>query len=326
MRSAWRSAFLGDLLLVVLPVVAGFAVLPALYDNGLLLLNFVVFLVLAQGLNLIYGFAGYLPFGYVGFFGAGAYGFSMLVTLAGVPPVPAVLGGGTAALLVGLLLSPLLRLQGAYFGLASLAASEALLHLTSNPNLASITGGPYGVKLPAAYAPALTYGLALGILALTMGLVAWLRHSRFGLQLQAARDNALAASMAGISVVRGRLVVWLASAAAAGLIGAVFAWRSSTFFPEAVFSLNFSIFAIVFTLFGGAGTLLGPVLGVVLLYGLYNAIGVSAPQYFQLAYGVLIMTLVLFFPEGLAAIPRRWASHARARHSGPAPAPVRADG
>ena len=305
-----RVGFVGELLLVVAPVVAVFALLPFAYNNGLLLLNFVVFLVLAQGLNLTYGFCGYLPFGYVGFFGAGAYGFAMLVKLAGVTPVLAVAGGGVAALLVGLLLTPLLRLQGAYFGLASLAAAQALLHLVGNPNLEAATGGPYGVRLDAPYAPTLTYRLALGILALTMALVAWLRHSRFGLQLKAARDNPVAAAMAGIDIVRGRLVVWLAAALAAGSIGAVFAWQASTFFPEAVFDLNFSIFAIVFTLFGGAGTLVGPVLGVVLLYGLYNLIGVSAPQYFQLAFGLLIMVLVLFFPKGLAALPRLWRREA----------------
>jgi branched-chain amino acid transport system permease protein len=313
-----RSGFGRDLALVVAPLILVFALLPFAYDNGLLLLNFVVFLVLAQGLNLTYGFSGYLPFGYVGFFGAGAYGFSMLVTLAGLPPLLAVLGGGLAALLVGLVLTPLLRLQGAYFGLASLAASEALLHLVANPNLEGLTGGPYGVRIEAAYAPRLTYGLALGILALTMALVAWLRHSRFGLQLQAARDNPVSAAMAGIDIVRGRLVVWLASALAAGGIGAVFAWRASTFFPEAVFDINFSIFAIVFTLFGGAGTLLGPALGVLLLYGLYNVIGVSAPQYFQLAFGLLIMVLVLFFPQGLAAMPRVWAERRRAGQRSPA--------
>ncbi|MGI4806691.1 MAG: branched-chain amino acid ABC transporter permease [Janthinobacterium lividum] len=311
MRS--RVGFAGELLVVVAPVILVFALLPFAYNNGLLLLNFVVFLVLAQGLNLTYGFCGYLPFGYVGFFGAGAYGFAMLVKLAGVTPVLAVAGGGVAALLVGLLLTPLLRLQGAYFGLASLAAAQALLHLVGNPNLEAATGGPYGVRLDAPYAPNLTYGLALGILALTMALVAWLRHSRFGLQLKAARDNPVAASMAGIDIVRGRLVVWLAAALAAGSIGAVFAWQASTFFPEAVFDLNFSIFAIVFTLFGGAGTLIGPVLGVVLLYGLYNLIGVSAPQYFQLAFGLLIMVLVLFFPQGLAALPRLWRREAVSR-------------
>ena len=302
-----HRGFLRDVAAVIVPLLVLLIAAPFLYDNGMLLLNFVVFLVLAQGLNLTYGFSGYLPFGYVGFFGAGAYGFSMLVKLGGVPPVPAVLGGGVAAMLLGLLLAPLLRLQGAYFGLASLAASQALLQLIGNPSLEGLTGGPYGVRLDISYAPTLTYALALVVLAVTMGLVAWLRHSRFGLQLQAARDNPVAASMAGIDIVRGRLVVWLASALAAGLIGAVFAWRAQTFFPEAVFDTGFSIFAIVFTLFGGAGTLAGPVVGVLLLYGLYNAIGVSAPQYFQLAYGLLIMGLVLFFPEGLAAIPRQWA-------------------
>ena len=311
MRS--RVGFAGELLLVVAPVIVVFALLPFAYNNGLLLLNFVVFLVLAQGLNLTYGFCGYLPFGYVGFFGAGAYGFAMLVKLAGVTPVLAVAGGGVAALLVGLLLTPLLRLQGAYFGLASLAAAQALLQLVGNPNLEAVTGGPYGVRLDAPYAPTLIYGLALGILALTMALVAWLRHSRFGLQLKAAHDNPVAAAMAGIDIVGGRLVVWLAAALAAGSIGAVFAWQASTFFPEAVFDLNFSIFAIVFTLFGGAGTLIGPVLGVVLLYGLYNLIGVSAPQYFQLAFGLLIMVLVLFFPQGLAALPRLWRREAVSR-------------
>jgi branched-chain amino acid transport system permease protein len=306
-----RKGFVRDAAGVIVPLLAVLALLPAVYDNQMLLLNFVVFLVLAQGLNLTYGFSGYLPFGYVGFFGAGAYGFSILVLHLDTPPLLAVAGGGVASLLVGLLLAPLLRLQGAYFGLASLAASEALLHLISNPNLEAVTGGPYGVTLRIPYAPGLTYGLALGTLAVAMGVVAWLRHARFGLRLQAARDNALAAAMAGIDIVRGRLLVWLISAGLAGTIGAVFAWQSSTFFPEAMFDINFSIFAIVFTLFGGAGTLLGPVLGVLVLYGIYNVIGVSAPHYFQLLYGVLIMVLVLFFPEGLAALPRRWRrSHA----------------
>ncbi len=301
--------FLRDLGQVILPVLALFAVLPFVYDNQLLLLNFVIFLVLAQGLNLTYGFAGYIPFGYVGFFGAGAYGFSILVLHFGVSPVVAMFGGGIAAVLLGLVLEPLLKLQGAYFGLASLAAAQALHHLVANPALEGLTGGPYGISLTVPYAPVLTDGLALGIFVLVSGYVAWLRHARFGLRLRAARDNAIAASMAGIDIVRGRLIVWLVSALAAGLIGAVYAWRSATFFPDAMFDLQFSIFAIVFTLFGGAGTLAGPLIGVIVLYGFYNAIGISTPQYFQLVYGLLIIMLVLFFPEGLAAIPRRLRAH-----------------
>jgi branched-chain amino acid transport system permease protein len=139
--------------------------------------------------------------------------------------------------------------------------------------------------------------------------VAWLRHARFGLRLRAARDNSIAASMAGINIVRERLIVWLMSALAAGLIGAVYAWSATTFFPDAMFDLQFSIFAIVFTLFGGAGTLLGPMIGVFILYGFYNVIGISTPQYFQLIYGLLIIMLVLFFPQGLTAISRRLRAH-----------------
>ncbi len=62
-------------LLILLPIVAAFAILPSVYGNQLLLFNFMIFMTLTQGLNVIYGFTGYLPFGYVGFFGAGAYGF-----------------------------------------------------------------------------------------------------------------------------------------------------------------------------------------------------------------------------------------------------------
>jgi branched-chain amino acid transport system permease protein len=77
------------------------------------------------------------------------------------------------------------------------------------------------------------------------------------------------------------------------------------FFPETVFGAEFSIFAIVFALFGGTSTLLGPIAGVVILYGVYNLIGVSAPQYFQLIYGFLIMALVLFLPNGLTSLLQR---------------------
>ena len=143
-------------------------------------------------------------------------------------------------------------------------------------------------------------------MALTLGLVVYLRNSRFGLSLQAIREDAISAGMAGINVVRGRVIAWLLSALIAGLIGGVFAWYVSVFYPETVFSPDFSIFAIVFALFGGIATITGPILGVVILYGIYNTIGISTPQYFQLIYGLLIVCLVLFLPNGLVSLFRRW--------------------
>jgi branched-chain amino acid transport system permease protein len=304
-RSA-GATMLRDVALVLVPVVVAFAVLPSLYDNQLLLFNFIIFMALAQGLNIIYGFTGYLPFGYAGFFGAGAYGFSLMVMHLQASPFVALAAAAAAALVLGLLLVPLFRLSGAYFSIANLAAALAVLQVVSNPNLEEITKGPYGVSLRGVFDPALSYGVALAILAATLLLVIYLRSSRFGLALQAIRENAISAAMAGIDVVRFRIVAWLLSALVAGLTGGVFAWYVSVFYPETVFSAEFSIFAIVFALFGGTATVTGPILGVVILYGLYNAIGISTPQYFQLIYGLLIMGLVLFLPNGLVSLLRRW--------------------
>lgn len=294
------------LILILGPVVIAFALLPRVYSNHLLLFNFVVFLVLAQGINVIYGFTGYLPFGYVGFFGAGAYGFSLLVLHLHAHPLPAVAAGAVAALLLGVILTPLLRLEGAYFAIATLAASEAVLQVISNPNLTDITRGPYGVRLSGVYAPRFAYGTAVAVLAFTFIVVIHLRKSRFGLALQAVRENPISAGMAGVNVVRARVIAWLVSALIAGLIGAVYAWYISVFYPETVFDLGMSIFAIVFALFGGTATVLGPLLGVAILYGVYNGIGIAAPQYFQLVYGALIMALVLFLPNGVLSLARRW--------------------
>src|SRR5947209_12390001 len=110
-------------------------VLPSLYSNHLLLFNFVVFLTLAQGVNIIYGFTGYLPFGYVGFFGTGAYGFSLMVLHLQSPPLAAVAVGAATAIALAVLLTPLFRLSGAYFSIANLAAALAVLQVISNPSL-----------------------------------------------------------------------------------------------------------------------------------------------------------------------------------------------
>ena len=297
------------LLFIVAPLIVVLAVLPGVYQNHLLLFNFVIFLVLAQGVNIIYGFTGYLPFGYVGFFGAGAYGFAILVMHTQAPAVVAVLAGGAVGVALGLLLTPLLRLSGAYFAIANMAASLAVLHFVANPALENITKGPYGVSLSATFNPTMAYTAALVVLALTLGAVVFLKNSRFGLALQAVREDAVSASMAGVNVVRMRIIAWLTSALVAGLAGGVYAWYVSVFYPDNVFSGEFSIFAIVFALFGGVASISRPIVGVIILYGIYNLIGFTTPQYFQLIYGLLIMGLVLFLPAGLVSLATRRGWH-----------------
>ncbi|MEO6960100.1 MAG: branched-chain amino acid ABC transporter permease [Burkholderiaceae bacterium] len=292
-------------LLTLVPVVAAAALLPLGYSNQLMLFNFIVFLVLAQGINIIYGFTGYLPFGFVGFFGAGAYGFSLAVMHLHAGPLAAMVVGGGITVLIALILTPLLRLSGAYFAIANMAVALAMYQIVSNPALENITRGPYGISLSGVFNPTLSYAIAVCILGATLAVVIYLRNSHFGLALQAIKDDPFSASMSGINVVRARTIAWLVSALTAGLIGSDFAWYISAFYPDTVFGMEYSVFAIVFALFGGVATATGPILGVLLLYGLYNFIGISAPQYFQLIYGVVIVVIVLFLPTGIVSLLQR---------------------
>ncbi len=282
-----------------------FLIAPHIYGNTSLLFTIMTFVVLAEGLNILYGFTGYLPFGYVGFFGTGAYGTSLLVLHAHLPVVICVIGGGVASLVVALILGPLLRLSGAYFSIANLAASQILYFVISNPNLSAITGGPYGLKLEQVYDPGASYIGMIVVLLVAVAIASYFRSSRFGMGLRAMTEDPVSAALAGIDVVRQRLIVWLASALVAGLAGGIYAWNLSVFYPESVFTLQISVFAIVFALFGGVGTVLGPLIGAAILYSFYAVIGVSAPQYFMLLYGLLIVLLVLFLPNGVLSLLER---------------------
>jgi branched-chain amino acid transport system permease protein len=300
----WRAP---AILLVV--VAAIFLVAPRLYSNQSLLFTIMTFIVLAQGLNLLYGFTGYLPFGYVGFFGSGAYATSLLVMHTHLPVLVCVAGGGLAAALLGLVLGPLLRLSGAYFSIANLAASQIIYFVVSNPNLSDITGGPYGLKIEQVYSPGASYACMLGVLLVACAFASYFRLSGFGMALRAVKQDPVSAAMAGVNVVKARLVAWLVSALIAGLAGGTYAWGISVFYPDAVFTLQFSVFAIVFALFGGVGTVIGPIVGAAVLYILYAAIGISTPQYFQFIYGGLIVLLVLFLPGGLLSLLQRRGIH-----------------
>lgn len=290
-----------DLIAVIMPVLF-FSVAIKIYSNELLLINLMIYVVLAQGINVSYGFTGYLPFGYVGFFGTGAYAASLSILFFHFPAILAVVVGGIVAALFGLLLSPLLRLSGSYFAIATLAAAEAIFAIIGNPSLASITKGPYGIDIGAVYNSGASYTAAVVLVGLAMLVVVLLNRSNLGLALRSIRNDPVSAEMAGVNVVRERMFAWIIAAIFAGLAGGIFAWAISVFYPSAVFDLSTSVFAIVFALFGGVGTVYGPLVGTVILFGLYSFIGISQPQDFQVIYGLLIVALVLFVPGGLAGI------------------------
>ncbi len=297
---------------VATPVLLFFA--PHVYNNLAFLTTMVVYVVLAEGVNLLYGFTGYLPFGYVGFFGAGAYGASLAVVDWHVTGLVALVIGGLTAAIIGLVVSPLLRLSGAYFALATLAASQVLYYVVANEPW---TYGESGMSLPEVFGATETYVIALVIMALALAVTVAVRDSRFGLSLRAIRSDPVSAAMAGIDVVRARTAAWFISAALAGLAGAIWAIMTAAFYAENPFDLTISVYAIVFALFGGVRTVLGPVIGTVVLYSLYQYIGISNPQYFELVYGLLIVGLALFLPGGLGSLVTGSAARWRRRRTRP---------
>ena len=219
-----------------------------------------MFLTLAQGVNILYGFTGYLPFGYVGFFGAGAYGFSIAgdapdrrrrsrhSSRPAPPPVALGLLLDAAAQTIRRIL-----LDRQSRGIARRACRS--FPTQTSKILRAVPTASASAECSIRRSP---MPWRSSILAATLLFVAYLRSSNFGLALQAIREDLFSASMAGIDVVRARMIAWLACALVAGFVGGVFAWYVSVFFPETVFGAEFSIFAIVFALFGGTSTLLGP--------------------------------------------------------------------
>lgn len=289
-------------------LILGLAVLffagPSVYNNQAFFLSTAVFMILALGLNLIYGFTGYLPFGYAVFVGMGAYGFAMGIKF-GMPIYLAFLFSIFLSVVLAVVLLPLFRLRSHYFSIATLAAFEAVYYLVGSDYAKSYTGGPYGITLANVYQPGTIYIIAFLSLAFAVFVNAWVRGSRMGLALRAIRDNPLSASMDGVNVPVTRGLDWLLSALIAGLAGTIYGWYISFFYPETVFSLTFSLFVITFVIFGGMGTLVGPVIGVVTLYSLYDVVGISYPYYFDMIFGVLLVLLILFLPGGLSQVVER---------------------
>ena len=296
-RAPWNRWSRRIALVATVPLVLAFV--PHFYNNLALLTTMAVYIVLAEGVNVIYGYTGYLPFGYVAFFGVGAYGAALSITYWHSPGFVALLVGGAAAGLIGLVLSPLLRLSGAYFALATLAASQVLYYIVVNEPW---TLGVNGTSLPLVFSASQTYIVALIIVAIAIATVVFIRESHFGLSLRAIRSDSVSAAMAGVNVVRTRAFAWFISATLAGLAGAIWAIMTSAFYAAGPFDIQISVYAIIFALFGGVRTVLGPVLGAVALYSLYQYIGISNPQYFELAFGLLIVALVLFLPGGLSSL------------------------
>ena len=260
-----------------------------------------MWIALAGSWNLISGLTGYVSFGHVAFFGAGAYAGAILVAGAGWPwPLAALAGGAAATVLAVVIGYPCLRLKGPYFAIAMLGLNEVLRALVSY--FEGLTGGGNGLSLPTLDASVPIY-YVMGVLAVAVTAMAWLIvTSRFGLRLMTIREDEVAAEAMGIDTFHHKLAALLLSAVGPGVAGALMARDQGYIEPVSVFPLAITVTMIVMALFGGKGTVFGPVLGAVVLFVAQEIVWASYPYFHPLLFGAIIVTVVLLMPRGVLGL------------------------
>ena len=265
---------------------------------------FFMYAALALGWNILGGYTGYFSFGHIGFFGLGAYVTAILIHRAEVAWHLAVVAGGVAALVGAAVIAvPCLRLRGTAFAIVMLAFSQVMRLLAYL--LEDYTGAGLGIALPAKEDLHAIYYAFAGIAAAALAISLWIDRSTFGLHLMAIRDDELSAETVGIDTRAEKFKAFLLSAVIPGLCGGLYVWYLGYVHPEEAFSLRINTSMIVMALLGGGGTVAGPVIGALVLFALSELLWAEYPIFHLLFYGVLILGLMLFLPEGLAGWWRR---------------------
>ncbi len=266
-----------------------------------------MYVAVAQGLNIIVGFAGYHSFGNAAFFGIGAYCGAIL--LAAGWSLAFSLGASivVGALLAAILGWPLLRLRGHYFAIATVALNIALAELVLN--LGTLTGGAQGIAMPITEGTPeqlyrQVYLLMLGGAVVSTALVWWLTRSKFGYALRASKDSESGARAMGINTTRVRVIGWMLSAAATAYVGAVWAYWMNFIEVTGAFDIGISLKGYIMMLMGGMGTVLGPVLGAAFFETFATLIWSRFGAVHNLMLGVLVCVVVLFLPRGFAELLR----------------------
>ena len=265
------------------------------------MLQLFMWIALAGSWNLISGLTGYVSFGHVAFFGIGAYAAALLILKAGWPWLVACLAGGVAACVLALIIGyPCLRLKGPYFAIAMLGLNEVLRALVSY--FEGLTGGGFGLSLPTLQASVEIYYVTGLIAAAVVVLTYLILTSRFGLRLMTIREDEVAAEAMGIDTARHKLYAFLLSAAAPGIVGGLSARDQGYIEPISVFPLVTTITMIVMVLFGGKGTVWGPVLGASVLFVFQELVWAKFIYLHQLLFGAIIIGVVLMMPRGVLGL------------------------
>jgi branched-chain amino acid transport system permease protein len=270
--------------------------------------SILVSVALASSLNILLGYTGYVSFGHIVFFGFGAYtGFYLMSEQGWSIYAAMIMAGLVPAVLAYLLGSAILRLRGAYFALATIGVNEAARAFVKNFDP---LGGSVGMQLNfqiyndyggAAQALWMTYYLLIAVTIAVLVVSYLVRFSKFGLGLMAIRENEDAAEVMGVVAPTAKTRAYVISAIFPGIVGLLFFFKNATILPGDAFRLHLSIESIVMVMLGGAGTVLGPVLGAAGYQRLRGTLLVTPIfRNIQLVVaGVLLLAIILFFPAGV---------------------------
>lgn len=273
-----------------------------------------VLAVFAMGYNIAFGYTGLLSLGHAMFFGAGIYGAGLSVQAVGWPAefgfLVGIMAGAVLAMVVGVLA---LRTAGVSFMIVTLMFSQAAFLTVLY--YGEFTRGDEGFVIPQATRqmfgfdlsdPDIRYWAALILFAISLGVTLWLARSATGRVMVAIRENEERTRMLGYNPFRTKLLALVISGAMSGAAGAAYALLFG--YAGASFaSIQYSIFALLWVLLGGPGTVLGPFLGALLMFYLIDgASGVT--DAYMLVVGVVLVVLVLFAPRGILGwVRQKWA-------------------
>ncbi len=291
---------------VLVPVlgVAFLAALPWYGDEVMIQygIDALLFATVAQAWNILGGFTGYASFGNSAFYGLGTYGTAIAMARFHWPfGVGLALGAVLAvacAILIGL---PILRLRGHYFAIATLGLSATLAALIANLDIA---GRAVGLILPLTHNDALFYWDALALLVACTLTVAWISNSRFGMGLMAIREDEDAAQVMGVNTTYYKVAALALSAFFTAIAGGIHAYWITFIDPGGSFDLALNVRMVIMAVFGGPGTVFGPVIGSFILTAVYEVLASSISTAAALLFGLVIVLAVIFMPRGILDLGR----------------------
>jgi branched-chain amino acid transport system permease protein len=274
---------------------------PVLVQFGI---NVLILATLAQSWNIIGGYTGYPSFGNSVFYGLGGYGVAIAMVQYGLPfPVGLAIGISLAvgfAILLGL---PVLRLRGHYFAIATLGLAEVMTAIVSNLEIA---GRNVGLILPLVKGDVLFFELSLILLVVTTLAVMWISRSRFGFALIAIRENEQAAAVMGVNTTLYKILAFALCSVFAAVAGGIHAYWITYLDPGSAFDVALNVKMIIMAVFGGPGTIFGPVLGAFVLSAISEILAAKVTSLASIFFGIVIVAAIVFMPRGFADLVRRF--------------------